>query len=200
MRSVAFPRAGSRPGWSNPGRSRARRLGMRDVALVPQRNILEGGLRIAAQHARQPADLLAGNGILLVGIDEEPFLLLREILLCLAHLGPLQVPISNRDLVERGCHQGGGGNIAACRSRWITCVATGAALSPSLSHMRSSCSGFKWPNVPTAPESLPTRMSSAAASKRIRFRSISRKPVQQLESEGVGSGMNAMRAADGGVC
>ena len=32
---------------------------------------------------------------------------------------------------------------AACRSRWITCVATGAGFSPSRAQMRSSCSGFR---------------------------------------------------------
>ena len=77
-------------------------------------------------------------------------------------------------------------------------MATGAGLRPSRAQMRSSCSGFRWPKVPTAPESLPTRMSSAAASKRIEIALHLGIPVEQLEAEGRGLGVDAVGAADGG--
>ena len=40
--------------------------GMRDVALVPERDVFEAGLQIAAQHAREPAELLALDRVALV--------------------------------------------------------------------------------------------------------------------------------------
>ena len=58
-------------------------------------------LGVAAQHAREAADLLAGDGVLLVRHGRGALLLFAEVLLRLAHLGALQVADLDGDLVER---------------------------------------------------------------------------------------------------
>ena len=45
----------------------------RDVALVPERDVLEPGLRVAAQHPGQAGDPLGVIGLRLWGIADEPF-------------------------------------------------------------------------------------------------------------------------------
>ena len=50
--------------------------------------------------------------------------------------------------------------------------------------------------MPTAPESLPTRRSSAAASKRVRLRCVSRIPKQKLQPECGRLCVDAVSAAD----
>ena len=52
--------------------------------------------------------------------------------------------------------------------------------------------------MPTAPENLPTRMSSAAAIEALDVAPRFRVPVGQLEAEGDGLGVDAVRAADHG--
>src|SRR5260370_23704562 len=74
---------------------------MRNVTLVPQRNILESRLRIAAHYSRQPADLLAGHRIPFVRHRGRSLLLFAEELFCLAHFGALQVPDFSSDLIQR---------------------------------------------------------------------------------------------------
>jgi hypothetical protein len=52
------------------GKDHALGAGVRDVALVPQRDVLDGGRRVAAQRSR---DALGGEGLRLWGIALEPF-------------------------------------------------------------------------------------------------------------------------------
>ena len=66
---------------------------------MPQRHVFKRRLRIGAHHARQPADLLAGDRIAFVRHGRAALLLLAEILFGLADFGPLQVPDLERDLV-----------------------------------------------------------------------------------------------------
>ena len=61
----------------------------------------------------------------------------------------------------------------AWRSRWMTWLETGSGVSPAALHTYSSTSGGTCANVPTAPETMPQRTSSAACSSRARFRRIS---------------------------
>ena len=53
--------------------------------------------------------------------------------------------------------------------------------------MRTSCSGLMWPKAPTAPESLPTRICSAAASNRSWLRCISAYQFSNFSPNVVGS-------------
>ena len=79
---------------------------VRDVALVPQGNVLKSCLGVAAHHARQAADLLGGHGVALVRHGRRSLLLLAEIFFSLAHFGALQVANLCGDLVERGGDHG----------------------------------------------------------------------------------------------
>ena len=65
--------------------------GVRDVALVPQRHVLERRDRVAADHARQPADALAHDRVPLVRHRARALLPVGERLLHLADLGARQV-------------------------------------------------------------------------------------------------------------
>ena len=63
--------------------------------------------------------------------------------------------------------------------------------------MRSSASGPMWPKVPTAPEILPTRMSSAACARtRARSRRPSSYQMASLQPERDRLGVDAVGAAD----
>jgi len=46
---------------------------VRDVALVPQRNILKAGLRVAAHHSPRPLICSLVTGFRLCGMADEPF-------------------------------------------------------------------------------------------------------------------------------
>src|SRR6185437_1301975 len=74
--------------------------GMRDVALVPEGYVFKCRLRVAAEDAREAADLLAGDGVLLVRHGRGALLLIAEVLLGLADLGALEVADFDGDLVE----------------------------------------------------------------------------------------------------
>ena len=67
-----------------------------------KRDVLERGLEIAAQHARQPAELLGLHRVALVGHRARALLLaLAEGLLDLADLGALQMPDLGRERLDR---------------------------------------------------------------------------------------------------
>ena len=64
-------------------------------------------------------------------------------------------------------------NTSACRSRWITWVDAGAGVSPSFPQTCSSTKGSMLAKVPTAPEILPTEMTSRARFRRTMSRRTS---------------------------
>src|ERR1044071_5527131 len=74
---------------------------MRDVALVPQRDILETNDTICADHARDPADALRDDRIALVRHCARTLLTFRETLLRLANLGALPVTNVQSKLLQR---------------------------------------------------------------------------------------------------
>ena len=74
---------------------------MRDVALVPERDVLERRVAVAANQPRQADDLLAADRVALVRHRRRALLPLRERLLDLADLGLLQAADFERELLER---------------------------------------------------------------------------------------------------
>jgi hypothetical protein len=74
---------------------------MRDVALVPQGHVLEGGLEVGAHDAGQPRDALAHDRVALVRHRARTLLARLERLLDLANLGARQVADLHGDLLER---------------------------------------------------------------------------------------------------
>src|SRR5919205_2008142 len=76
---------------------------VRDVALVPQGDVLDAGLRVAAQDAGQAADPLADDRVALVGHRARALLLPGpERLLGLADLGALEVADLRGQALEAG--------------------------------------------------------------------------------------------------
>ena len=86
---------------------------------------------------------------------------------------------------------------SAWRSRWRICVELGAGSSPSASHAIRSTSGVVVAYVPTAPESLPTRIPASACSSRSAVALELECPAQELEPEGRRLGVHAVGTADG---
>src|SRR2546425_1697808 len=102
---------------------------MRNIALVPERNVLESGLRIRAHHARQPADLLAGDGIPLVRHRRRSFLFFAEILFRFADFGALKMANLGSDFFERAGYHGKSGQISR--------------MAVALNDLRRNCGGFQ---------------------------------------------------------
>ena len=76
--------------------------GMRDVALVPQRHVLQRRHHIGAHHAREPGDVLRQHRVALVRHGRGALLALGEELLGLQHLGALQMADLGREPLDRG--------------------------------------------------------------------------------------------------
>ena len=74
---------------------------MADVALVPEGHVLEPGTDVGAQHARQPRQPLARDGVALVGHGGAALLPRPEGLLDLADLGALKVAHLGGELLDR---------------------------------------------------------------------------------------------------
>ena len=75
--------------------------GVRDVALVPERDVLEPDDRVCADDARQPADPLGDDRVPLVRHRRRALLAASERLLDLAHLRPGEVADLEREPLER---------------------------------------------------------------------------------------------------
>ncbi len=77
--------------------------GVRHVALVPQRDVLESRLQVAAQDACETTELLGAPRVPLVGHGARPLLRARrERFLDLADLRPLEVPDLERERLDGG--------------------------------------------------------------------------------------------------
>ena len=76
--------------------------GVRDVALVPERDVLEADERVRPDDAREPADPLGDDRVPLVRHRRRALLAAAERLLHLADLGAREVPDLERERVERG--------------------------------------------------------------------------------------------------
>ena len=74
---------------------------VRDVALVPERDVLEPDERVRAHDAREAADPLGDDGVPLVRHRRRALLALAERLLHLGDLGAREMPDLERERVER---------------------------------------------------------------------------------------------------
>ena len=74
---------------------------VRDVALVPERDVLEPDERVGPHDARDPADALGRDRVALVRHRRRALLAAAERLLHLAHLGAGEVADLGREAVER---------------------------------------------------------------------------------------------------
>ena len=130
------------------------------------------GAEVAAQHPGEPAELLAFTGLRLCGIARRALLLPGpERLLHLAHLGALQVADLGGERLDARADAG-------ARVEQLGVAVAGEHLrrghrgaGRGCSHTYCSTNGSTFEYVPTAPESLPTAITSRAR----RSRSTSRR-------------------------
>ena len=147
---------------------------VRDVALVPQRDILQRRRHIAADHAREAGQILGQHRVALVRHRRAALLPGREIFLGLEHLGALQVADFGRQPLDRRSDH------AKRREEHRVAVARDdlgrdrlGASGPSSFATCSSTLGGTLAKVPIAPEIAQVATSSRAATSRSRLRANS---------------------------
>ena len=161
---------------------------VRDVALVPQRHVLEARLRVAAQQPGEAGDALARDRVALVRHRAGALLPLARTAprprapRCAAGGGPPSPAARARRRRARSRV-----STSAWRSRGTTCVETSSARRPSRSSVARSTSGPSAEYVPTAPESLPTSASANARRRRSAARRLSHAKPASFTPKVVGS-------------
>ena len=169
---------------------------VRDVALVPQRDVLDGRLRVAAQHAREPGDLLGLDRVSLVRHREEPFCPLRNG----SSASRTSVRWRWRSSVAKRSSPAPASAIAcsssAWRSRATTCVETGSRSSPIASSTRDSNSGDVAEYVPTAPRDRADRRLRERALQALGVAVRLEREAGELDPERRRLGVHAVRAPD----
>jgi len=129
---------------------------------------------VSPRTREKAGDPLAGDRVALVGHrGRNPFCSLRENILRLEDLGPLEMPDLRGELFERAPRKASTVMYSACLSRWSIWVDTGAGVRPSRAQTNSSTAGLRCSNVPTAPEICPTLILSTAERSRSMFRRVS---------------------------
>ena len=170
---------------------------VRDVALVPERDVLEPDRRVPADEAREPADAL--------GDDRD--------CACAASPTSPSGPAANgsstsRTSVRARCRissakrssddarSASAERSSAWRSRWRICVELGAGSRPSRLARDPLDLRSRRAYVPTAPESFPTRIPASARSSRLAVALELERPAEQLEPERRRLGVHPVRTAD----
>ncbi len=150
--------------------------GMRDVALVPERHVLQRRQRIGAHHARQAGEVLRQHRIALVRHGRGALLPLGEELLRLQHLGALQMADFGGQPLDRGGDDAERGEIHGVAVARDDLGRDRLDCRPMALATCASTRGSTWAKVPTAPEmaqvatSLRAAMQPRAARGRIRHR------------------------------
>ena len=167
-----------------------------NIAFVPERDIFEGRERIRAHHAREAADLFAGDGIAFVRHGGTAALLAAERLFDFADFGALQMADFLRDAFERRGDDGERGEILR--------------VAVAFDHLRSDRRGGEAEALADFLFDLRTKMRAGADRagnftdgdllrgdlKAREVAAIFGVPIGDLQAEGDGLGVNAVRAAD----
>ncbi len=129
----------------------------------------------------------ATTGFRLCGIADEPFWPLPNGSCTSDTSVRARCRISSANLSRDEATTASAAKSSAWRSRWRICVDVGAGSRPSRSQAIRSSSGSVAAYVPTAPESLPTRMPSSPRAMRRRPRSSSNAQPASFIPKVVGS-------------
>ena len=129
----------------------------------------------------------ATTGFRLCGIADEPFCPRPNGSCTSATSVRARCRISSANLSSDDATIASAVSSSAWRSRCRICVELGAGSSPRRSQARRSSSGSVAAYVPTAPESLPTRIPSSARASRCRLRSSSNAQPASFSPNVVGS-------------
>ncbi|GBC78241.1 hypothetical protein HRbin08_01728 [bacterium HR08] len=180
------------------GEDQAFDRGMRDVAFVPERDVLQRGLKIRAHDAGQAADLLRRDGVSLMRHGRGSLLPGGEELLGLAHLGALQVPDLQGDLLhargdQRQRREEFGVAIARDDLRGDRLRSQSQAAADGLLHL-----GIEMGERADGARDLPHADLLASAPHALPIPLRLRVPQGELQAEGDRLGMDAMRASDHG--
>ena len=154
----------------------------------------------AAHDARETADALGDDRVPLVRHRGRALLALAERLLHLRTSVRARCRISSANLSSDEATTASAASSSACRSRWRICVEAGAGSRPSRSQAIRSSSGSVAAYVPTAPESLPTRIPSSARATRLAPAVELERPAGELQPERRRLGVDPVRAADAASC
>src|SRR5579863_6423307 len=172
--------------------------GVGDVALVPEGDVFERGLRVAAKDAGEAADLLRCDRVLFVGHDRGALLVFAEILLCLADLGALQVANFDGDFVERAAEDGERGDVGRVAVSLDDLGGDGRGLE---AQARADFFFLFWTDVRESANGAGELADAHVLGSGVKAREVALhlgEPVEQLEAEGGGLGVHAVSAADGG--
>ena len=137
----------------------------------------------------------ATTGFRLCGIADEPFCPLPNGSCTSATSVRARWRISSANLSSDDARTASAVSSSAWRSRCRICVEVGAGSRPRRSQAMRSSSGSVAAYVPTAPESLPTRIPSSARARRCRLRSSSNAQPGELQPERRRLRVHAVRAA-----
>ena len=170
---------------------------MGDVALVPERDVLETDDARSPRTTRaRPQIRSAMIGLRLCGIADEPFWPRAERLLDLAHLRAREMPDLGREAIERRRDERERGEQLGVAVALEDLRRARRRLEPETLARDPLDLRVVAAYLPTAPDSLPTRRPVSACSSRARSRSRAERPAGELEAERRRLRMDAMGASD----
>jgi len=139
---------------------------------MPEADVFHRRQGVPPEDPGEPGDPLAGDRIPLVGHRGGTFLSLREILLRLEDLGPLEMPDLRGELLERAPASASTDMYSACLSRWSIWVDTGAR-SGRDGHRRTPPRPGSGAHTCPRSRDLPMLILSTADRSRSMFRRVS---------------------------
>ena len=164
---------------------------------MPQCDVFKRRLGVAAHYARQAADLFAGDGVLLVRHGRRALLLFAEVLLRLANLGALQVADLDGELVERAADERKGGDVGSMAIALNDLRGYGRGLEAEALADSFFLLGLEMAEGTDGAGELADAHVFSGGMEAGQVALHLGVPVQQLESERGGLGVNAVSATDG---
>lgn len=167
-----------------------------DVALVPEGDVFVGGDHVGADKASEAANLLAGDGIALVGHGGAAALLVAEVLLGFADLGALEVANFEGDFFEERGDERKGAEIVGVAVALNDLRGDGSDLETEAGADAGFDVGTEMGGVADGAGDFAEVDAGSGFAEAGDVALIFGEPVGDLEAEGDGLGMDAVGAAD----
>src|ERR1700679_3722180 len=165
---------------------------------MPEGYVFEGCLGVAAEDAGEAADLLRDDGVLFVRHGGGAFLLFAEILLGFANFSALQVADFYGDLVERAAEDGERGDVGGVAVALDDLRGYGRGLEAEAG---ADALFMLWLEVAEGADCAGELAYAHVFRGGVKAGEVAlhlREPVEELEAEGCGLGVDCVGAADGG--